>query len=211
MSHMHITITGNLIFDPEMLRFDSDKFLTKFRVASSRRYRTGELDENNKPIWQETDVLYIDVECWGQLAINAAASLCKGFPVVVVGKLVTDTWETQPDGSEETVTRSRLKVKAHAVAFDLARFQVNSVRTSNAGNTLEGHTPAQPMDADALDRKLNGEGTQGMEERHLSAEDVISPSFAGAPGGDAPGAPGGEASSADALVGAAAGDGPAPF
>lgn len=210
MSNTVNTYCGNLVAEPYFKRIGKDNAVARLRIACSDSRKTDDTVEG-KPVWQDYNNLYLDVECWGQLAINAAASLCKGFPVVVVGKLVTDTWETQPDGSEETVTRSRLKVKAHAVAFDLARFQVNSVRTSNAGNTLEGHTPAQPMDADALDRKLNGEGTQGMEERHLSAEDVISPSFAGAPGGDASGVPGGEASSADALVGAAAGDGPAPF
>ena len=60
MSHMHITVSGNLIFDPEMLHFDSNKYLTKFRVASSRRFRTDELDATHTPVFHQIEGIAID-------------------------------------------------------------------------------------------------------------------------------------------------------
>ncbi|EEI17195.1 single-stranded DNA-binding protein [Corynebacterium lipophiloflavum] len=140
---MHITVSGNLIFDPEMLHFDSNKYLTKFRIASSRRFRTNELDQNQKPIWQETDTLYLDVECWGQLAINAKASLFKGAPVLLVGSLVTDSWAdpSQTDEDGKPATRQKNVLKAFKVAFDLGNYQVSSQKTTNQSNTPEGMAP----------------------------------------------------------------------
>lgn len=173
MSHMHITITGNLIFDPEMLRFDSDKFLTKFRVASSRRYRTGELDENNKPIWQETDVLYIDVECWGQLAINAGASLFKGAPVIVTGSLVTDSWvdNSQLDENGKPAARQKQVLRAAKVAFELSNHQLSSQRTSQQAFTPSGMEPVTVRGPEDL-----------VEEKtpvRASAEDMVQANRAG--------------------------------
>ncbi|MBA4506208.1 single-stranded DNA-binding protein [Corynebacterium sanguinis] len=143
MSQMHITVSGNLIFEPEMLHFDSNKYLTKFRVASSRRFRTDELDKNQRPIWQETDTLYLDVECWGQLAINAKASLFKGAPVLLIGSLITDSWTdpTQFDEDGKPATRQKILLKASKVAFDLGNYQVSSQKTTNQSNTPEGMAP----------------------------------------------------------------------
>ena len=84
-------------------------------------------------------------------------------------------------------------VKARHVAFDLARYQVNSVRTSVTGNTLEGHEMPKAMDAKALNKKLNGEDAEStepknawdsfsdtpeVEERRVSAEDGVTRSDA---------------------------------
>lgn len=140
MSQMHITVSGNLTSDPTILRFDSDKYLTKFRVASSRRYRTGEVDANNRPIWQETDNLFLDVEVWGQLAVNARASLFKGAPVLLAGSLVTDSWEdaSELDADGKAATRQKLVLKAYRIAFDLSTYQVSSMKSTNQSNTPEG-------------------------------------------------------------------------
>ncbi|SDR74937.1 single-stranded DNA-binding protein [Corynebacterium timonense] len=167
MTQMPITICGNLTTDPEFRRFDnSGAQLCKLRVATSRRYPTGETDDKNKPIWQDTDNLYIDVECWGQLAVNAKASLCKGFPVVVTGYLVTDVWDREvadPTGEASGGTRYHYKIKAGKVAFELSNFQVSSVRTTAAGNTLEGQQPVRPKTAEDF--------ADASAEQRLSAED----------------------------------------
>ncbi|MHC2849969.1 hypothetical protein ACUXOC_001424 [Corynebacterium mucifaciens] len=101
-------------------------------------------------------------------------------------------WEEKAaDGT--TNMRSRVKMKARYIGFDLARYQVNSVRATASGNTLDGHEPPTAMDAAAIDRKLNGDdanqnvgredvGTQGgwsglpedpaVQEHRVSAEDL---------------------------------------
>ncbi|MDY5786290.1 single-stranded DNA-binding protein [Corynebacterium sp.] len=153
MSQMPVTINGNLIADPEFRTFeDTGSTLCKIRVATSRRYRTEEKDPKGAPIWKDTDNLYVDVECWGQLAVNVGASLRKGFPVVVCGYLITDVWEKEleENGAKKTEARYTTKLKATRVGFELSNFQVSSLRSSAAGNTLEGQEPVTLQSAEDL-------------------------------------------------------------
>ena len=190
MANLDYTVIGNLTATPFFRRFDSGNTVLRFRVATSDAKKV--TDDNGKDGWEDFNQFYVDVECWGQLAINAGASLRKGFPVIVVGKLVHEYWEEKAaDGT--TNMRSRVKMKARYIGFDLARYQVNSVRATASGNTLDGHEPPAAMDAAAIDRKLNGDnanqnagredaGTQGgwsgmsedpaVQERRVSAEDL---------------------------------------
>ena len=190
MANLDYTVIGNLTAKPYFRRFDSGSTVLRFRVATSDAKKV--TDDNGKDGWEDFNQFYVDVECWGQLALNAGASLRKGFPVIVVGKLVHEYWEEKAaDGT--TNMRSRVKMKARYIGFDLARYQVNSVRATASGNTLDGHEPPTAMDAAAIDRKLNGDdanqnvgredaGTQGgwsglpedpaVQERRVSAEDL---------------------------------------
>ena len=184
MANIDYTLLGNLIAEPYFKTFNSGNAVLRFRVATSDVKK--EKNDNGDDVWRDYNQFYVDVECWGQLAVNAGASLRKGFPVIVIGKLVHEYWEGK-DEKGEVALRSKTTLKARHVAFDLARYQVNSVRTSVSGNTLDGHDMPKPMDAKALNRKLNGEDaddtepkggwgsfadTPEVEERRVSAEDV---------------------------------------
>lgn len=133
MSQLPITLSGNLTDDPVCKTFDTGTTLTRMRVATSRRVRTDSEDENGNAQWADTDLLYIDVECWGQLAVNTRVSLEKGMPVVVVGRLVSDKW-TDAEGN----TRYKHIIKANQIALELTRFQVSSRSTSVQKRTLKG-------------------------------------------------------------------------
>lgn len=138
MANLDFTVIGNLTAKPYFRRFDSGSTVLRFRVATSDAKKV--TDDNGKDGWEDFNQFYVDVECWGQLAVNAGASLRKGFPVIVVGKLVHEYWEEKAaDGT--TNMRSRVKMKARYIGFDLARYQVNSVRATASGNTLDGHEP----------------------------------------------------------------------
>lgn len=172
MSHLHTHIHGNLIDNPDLRVFkDTDSVLCKFRLATSRRRPTEEKDSSGKVLWEDVDQLYIDVECWGQLATNVAASLKRGLPVSVCGKLVTETWLVDaPEGAEqEKLKRSKIVLKATQVAFDLARHQVSSVRSEPVGNTLDGQEPLRAKTTDELTRDSRGDVT----DRLMSEEDAI--------------------------------------
>lgn len=171
MTQMPITISGNLTANPEFRRFDaSGAQLCKLRVATSRRYPTNEKDAKNNTVWQDTDNLYIDVECWGQLAVNAAASLRRGFPVLVSGYLVTDVWDQETPGENgemATTSRYSTKIRASKVAFELSNFQVSSARTNSAGNTLQGQEPVALKTAEDLAVET-AEGRVSAEDGALS-------------------------------------------
>lgn len=150
MSHLNVTLNGNLIADPYLKVFQSGANICKFRIATSRRKRTGEVDAKGREVWEDTDQLFIDVECWNQVAVNARASLFKGAPVVVTGRLVTESWidkiEKVEDGEE--VIRYRTLLKADRVAFDLAGHQLSSWKVADNGHTLEGQPPVKIKSAE---------------------------------------------------------------
>lgn len=178
MSHLHTHLHGNLIDNPVFRTFEnSEAELCKFRLAASRRRLTtqkgnngneadGASGANTKEVWEDTDQLYIDVECWGQLAVNVAASLKKGLPVLVCGKLVTETWEVDSSHPEkEKEMRSKIVLKASHVAFDLSHYQVSSVRSAPMGNTLKGQKPVEP--------KTKWDLIGDESEHRVSAEDAL--------------------------------------
>ncbi|MGV0815148.1 single-stranded DNA-binding protein [Mycolicibacterium boenickei] len=103
------TIVGNIITNPVRLRFGEQE-LYKFRVASNSRRRTAD------GTWEHGNSLYVTVNCWGNLATGASASLMKGDAVVVVGQVYTSEYDDK-DG----VRRSSVEVRATAVGPDLSR------------------------------------------------------------------------------------------
>ena len=125
-----ITLSGNLTDDPVCKIFKTGSTLTKFRLASSRRVRTDSTTADGRPVWADADSLFIDVECWGQLAVNVEASLRKGLPAVVVGRLVTETWV-----DEGGTKRSKQLIKAAQVALELNRYQASSKCTTAKEHT----------------------------------------------------------------------------
>jgi single-strand DNA-binding protein len=80
-----------------------------FRLACTPRIRGkgGQYSDGN--------TTWIDVTCFRSLATHVAASIRKGDPVIVVGKLRTSVWEK--DGQ----TRERLGLEAETVGHDLTR------------------------------------------------------------------------------------------
>jgi single-strand DNA-binding protein len=105
-----VTIVGNLVDEPRMRTTDSGIEVAGFRIAStSRRFdrQSGE--------WVDGASVYLGVTCWRALGINVVASLTKGDPVVVYGKLQTRQYEK--DGQ----TRSSYELDAFAVGPDLGR------------------------------------------------------------------------------------------
>jgi single-strand DNA-binding protein len=82
--------------------------VSKFRLACTPRVRS-------KGEWGDGNTTWIDVSCFRGLAEHVAASVRKGDPVVVVGRLRTNVWDQ--DGQ----SRSRLVIEAETVGHDLNR------------------------------------------------------------------------------------------
>jgi single-strand DNA-binding protein len=87
-----------------------ETLVLNFRVASNER-RFDKVSES----WVDGESLYLSVNCWRRLAENAA-SLVKGDPVIISGKLRTREWVT--DHGER---RSVVEMEASAIGPDLAR------------------------------------------------------------------------------------------
>jgi single stranded DNA-binding protein len=134
-----ITVVGNVVTSPEFKRTQNGN-LTKFRVAETdRRF------DSAKQEWIDASTFFVDVECWGELGGNVSHSISKGDPVVVVGNIRTDQWES------EQGRRSRPQVRAHAVAPNLARgvAEFRKIQRTAAGQEESGpadETPTEDQD-----------------------------------------------------------------
>jgi single-strand DNA-binding protein len=145
MNETLITVVGNLVDDPKLRTTDSGVEVSSFRVAStSRKYDR----ETNR--WVDYGQLFLGVSCWRALGINVVASLRKGDPVVVSGRLFTRQYER--DGQ----LRSSYEMDAVALGPDLARGTASFQRVTRPAvpathvATDEHGVPEAPPD-DVLD------------------------------------------------------------
>lgn len=104
-----LTVVGNIVNDPIRRRV-GDQEVMKFRVASNSRRRCAD------GTWEAGNSLFITVNCWGRLVSGVGASLGKGSPVIVVGRVYTSEYEDR-DG----IRRSTLEMRASSIGPDLAR------------------------------------------------------------------------------------------
>ena len=89
--------------------------------------------------WVDSRTLWVDVECWGNLSGNVAASISKGDPVIVCGQLLMSEWESD-DGK-----RSKIRIKAQTVGPNLDKGRATFIRDRAAVRT-SGPAEAAPTD-----------------------------------------------------------------
>jgi single-strand DNA-binding protein len=90
----HVVLVGNLTDDPTLRYTTSGRAVANFTVAvSHREFRNGAS--------QDVTDGFFPVTCWRALADHAAASFKKGSRVLVAGKLIQRTFET--DDGKRTV------------------------------------------------------------------------------------------------------------
>lgn len=92
-----ITVTGNVVRDPELRFTAAGQANCTLGVAVNRRWQDRQSGE-----WQEA-TSFFDVVCWRDLAENVADSVVKGTRVVVTGRLEQRSWETKDGGKRSTV------------------------------------------------------------------------------------------------------------
>ncbi|MFP7364210.1 single-stranded DNA-binding protein [Corynebacterium callunae] len=121
MINSPITIVGRICSDPVYIGTkDNSDGVLKIRIASSRSYRQDEK-------WHNTDQLYINVEAWGRLAVNAHQSLTVGVSVIVHGMLYTNQWETVEANSDKPIKRQEVRLRALSIGIDLNSYLVGFV------------------------------------------------------------------------------------
>jgi single-strand DNA-binding protein len=160
-----VTVVGNVVTPIGRRRFNDGTVVANFRVGTSeRRY------DRAAGTWVDGDRLYVEVSCRRHLAENAIASLVKGDPVVVTGRLFTRNYEH--DGQR----RSTVTLEAHSIAADLSRCTVVLTRTRRGG-AGEGSGAGDDRNTGAggdgpAAADLPGAG-QGDEERNGTAPQLV--------------------------------------
>ncbi|GLZ34966.1 hypothetical protein Lesp02_71530 [Lentzea sp. NBRC 105346] len=106
-----VTIVGTVITDVVHRQVgDGSISLANFRIVSTERRYNRETSE-----WVDGDQLFLGVTCWRRMADNARATLAKGDPVVVHGRL------RQKSSEADGVRRQFYEIEATAMGVDLSR------------------------------------------------------------------------------------------
>lgn len=88
MNETYTTMVGRLTSDVSLRTTPSGDRVCGFRMVSTERRFSRETQE-----WMDGEQLWVDVTCWRKLAENASASLFKGDPVVITGRLYQRRYE----------------------------------------------------------------------------------------------------------------------
>jgi single-strand DNA-binding protein len=93
-----ITITGNLVDDPQLKFTSTGTPLCNFKIASNQG--------------QDKEALFIDVDVWNDDITQNVAELRKGTRVTISGILKQECWQSNKTGQKN----SRFKIIAQDVA-----------------------------------------------------------------------------------------------
>ncbi len=128
-----ILLLGHLTGDPEQKTTATNKTVTTFGVATNHRFSTpdGKTDQRT---------CFVDVTTWGTLAGTCAATLKKGHPVFIEGRLELSRWE------KEDKTYSKLFVQATTVVFlsPLEKKSPSPSKVSSVARSRESGATATP-------------------------------------------------------------------
>ena len=165
MNETYVTISGNVVGDPQVRMTRANVPFVTFRVASNVRrvdYKTGE--------YIDAGTNFVNVTAFRSLGVNLANSLEKGQPVIVYGRMRINQW-TNGDRTGTTV-----EIDAYNVGHDLTRGQSTFVKVARpqldqhdrladpvvqrAGEALDGSTPGDDPadDPGARTRRPTGSG-----------------------------------------------------
>lgn len=110
MNETTVTLTGFVATAPRHVVSGTGTAFTSFRMASTRRFL-----DRAKEAWVDGPTLWVTVKVWRDAANHVAESLHKGDPVVAVGTLGVDEWDSAEG------PRSSLTLEARAVGPDVTR------------------------------------------------------------------------------------------
>lgn len=133
MNEIKVTLTGNVCADPEPRFGKNGSQFAIFRVAVNE----GWMGDNG---WVDGATTYLRVSAFDSLGRGVLASVRKGHPVIVHGRLRVGSWTTNTGE-----TRSAPEVRASAIGHDLTRGTAAFVRLARDGGPA-GSTSVQGGD-----------------------------------------------------------------
>jgi single-strand DNA-binding protein len=135
MNDTTLTITGNLVDDPELRFTPSGQPVARFRIASTPRFYDKQAGE-----WKDGETLFLTCNVWRQAAENAGESLARGTRAIVTGRLRQRSYEK--DGEKRTVYE--LEADEVGVSLRNATAKATKASRSSAGNGGRDQGNADP-------------------------------------------------------------------
>ena len=109
-------VTGNVATDIRFTTTSDGLPVASFRMAATER----RFDKSTQR-WIDGDVTWYSVVCWRHVAENVFASLRKGDPIFVAGKLALKEWER--DGKSGVTLDLTADVIGHDLSRGVAQFE----------------------------------------------------------------------------------------
>jgi single-strand DNA-binding protein len=129
----YVTLVGFVAQDPILRPTKNGVLVTDLRVGTTPRVQDRATNE-----WRDGETSYFSVTCWRRLGENVRASLHKGDPVMVKGKIRSHTY-TDKNG----VVRSVVDITADTVGHDMNRGVANYLRQSRSAAADDDDRAAQ--------------------------------------------------------------------
>jgi single-strand DNA-binding protein len=137
ISSTTVTMVGNLASEPDIRTVGPGVQVANFRLAASDRRFDQETGQ-----WVDTNAVFLKVSCWRTMAHNVIASLRKGDPVVVFGRLQSYSYV------RDDQQRTSFELDAYAIGPNLARGFAVFHRSSRPQLVREGDQMVErPSDA----------------------------------------------------------------
>jgi single-strand DNA-binding protein len=136
MNETQLTITGNLVDDPELRFTPSGQPVAKFRIASTPRFYDKAAGE-----WKDGETLFLTVNVWRQQAENVAESLTRGSRAIVTGRLRQRSYETK-EGEKRTV----YELEADEVGVSLRSASAKVTKATRSSQGSDGGRQAASSD-----------------------------------------------------------------
>lgn len=103
-SYNRVILLGNLTKDPELRYTPSGTAVTNLRLAVNSQFK-------NQAGERKEETCFVTIVVWARQAETCNQYLKKGRPVLVEGRLISRSWET------EGKTRTTMEVRADRVQF----------------------------------------------------------------------------------------------
>ena len=161
-----VILIGNLTRDPQVKYTAGGTAVTELTLAVNRQW----FDKQSNT--KKEDVTFVDVTLWGRTAEVAGEYLAKGRPVLIEGRLQTDSWEDR----ETKQKRSKLKVVGENMTM-------LGSRGDGGGGGSGGRAPASGT------RDQGGGDQGGGDQGGFSQEADSYPSYEDTSSGPASGPP----------------------
>jgi single stranded DNA-binding protein len=153
----YVTLVGFVAQDPRQHQTRDGVWVTDLRVGATPRFQdrvTGQ--------WRDAETSYFDVSCWRRLGDHVRASVRKGDPVMIKGRLRSRRY-TDRNG----VPRTSVDIMADTVGHDLNRGIANYIRPARqpavAGDPAAEYIPDLPEDGDMMNDEAIEQFGQALE------------------------------------------------
>lgn len=169
-SEVQVTVTGNVTQDVRHVRTEQGVPITTFRLASTRRQF-----DRSAGRWVDGETTFVNVTCWRALAEHVRASVSKGDPVVVIGRLRIRSWE------REGYKGNAVEIDAYTVGHDL-------VRGTSAFRRTQARAATAPPEREVADDLLVSMEAGALQDQQADGAGARPPGWkAGDHAGDQPG------------------------